>query len=225
MSQFINKIKLAFIHVPKTGGSFIEKNLQRLARKYNENRTFGNHYNMNQYNKKINYTFFGVVRHPYDRLYSAYNMFVRQKWKLFKNTYNKLNKPKDFISFVTNLYQLYNNHKLPWQDCSNEELDKVCSSSSEFAVHVCPQYIYFMNRKNEIGIDNILKYESLDTDFNQFINNNYKDNKSVYAFLQNNISKNIRIKPTYNIPKKYPELINMIYEIYEKDFDYFNYTK
>ena len=60
-----------------------------------------------------------------------------------------------------------------------------------------------------------------------FLNNNYKDNKIVNGYFQNNIINNIinniKIKKTYNIPIIYPKLINMIYEIYENDFVYFDY--
>ena len=231
MSHYIDSINLIFIHVPKTGGSFLEKKLQTLAaKKYNEYRRMSSHFTINAYLNKINdYIVFGVIRNPYDRIMSAYNMFVRSSWRgVINNTYIKLNKPRTFKQFIQNLYTLFKNNKLPWQNArSNKELDKICSSSKNFAVHIIPQYYYFINHENQIGIkkENILKYESLDSDMRIFINNNYKDNIIVHKYFQKNIISNIKIKKTYNIPMIYPKLINMIYEIYKKDFDYFGYDK
>ena len=142
MSHYIDSIKLIFIHIPKTGGSFLEKKLQHLAAKeYNEYREMTSHFTINKYLNKIDkYIVFGVVRNPYDRIMSAYNMFVRNSWSgVIKNTYIKLNKPKTFETFIQNLYILFKNNELPWQNfSSNTDLDKVCSSSKNFAVHIIP---------------------------------------------------------------------------------------
>ena len=228
MPHHISSIKLIYIHVPKTGGSFIEGNLKKLAITYNESRRMSSHYTINHYIDKIDeYIVFGVVRNPYNRIFSAYNMFVENKWHRFRNTYIKLNKPKNFENFIENLYFLFKNNNLPWQNCSGLKLDKVCSSSADFSVHVIPQYAYFIDRKNEIGIDkeNILKYESLDTELYKFLNYNYKDNEKVNNFFQKNIISKVNIKKTYDIHNLYPELIDMIHEIYERDFSTFNYDK
>lgn len=229
MTQFIDSIKIIFIHIPKTGGTFIEKKLQKLAKKYNEDKLMSSHYTINHYLDKIDkYIVFGVIRNPYDRIMSTYNMCVKSWEKgnsILINTYIKLNKPETFEAFIQNLYILFKNNELPWQNVSNKEMDKVCSSSKKFAVHLVPQYYYFRNYENKIGIkkENILKYESLDNELKKFINNNYKDNKIVNDYFKNNIICNTNIKKTYNIQKIYPNLIDMIYEIYEIDFVSFNY--
>jgi hypothetical protein len=228
MNQYIDNIELIFIHVPKTGGSFLEGKLQILAKKYKENRIMGSHFTINHCLDKIDkYNVFGVVRNPYDRIMSAYNMFVRNSWSgVINNTYIKLNEPKTFETFIENLYILFKNKELPWQNVSsNKDLDKVCSSSKNFAVHIVPQFYYFLNHENKIGIkkENILRYESLDKDIKIFLNNNYKDNKIVNGYFKCKIIKHIKIKKKYNIPNIYPKLANMIYEIYENDFIYFNY--
>lgn len=229
MSHYIDSIKLIFIHVPKTGGSFIENKLEKLSKQYNEHKRMSSHWTINKYVDKLDkYIVLGVIRNPYDRIISAYNMFVRNNWEgVLKNTYKKLNNPLNFESFINNLYVLFKNNTLPWQTCNNEELDKVCSSSSNFAVHIIPQYYYFINHENNMSInkDNILKYETLDINLEKFLNNNYKDNKSVKYFFQNEIIKNVNIQKPYNIANIYPNLINMIYEIYENDFVYFKYEK
>ena len=233
MSHYIDSIKLIFIHIPKTGGSFLEKKLQSLAAdEYNEYRGMGSHFTINEYLNKIDkYIVFGVVRNPYDRIMSAYNMFVRDSWSGLKNTYIKLNKPKTFETFIQNLYILFKNNELPYSPettliigIEQTLLNKI-NLRLDFAVHLAPQYCYFINYDNQIGIkkENILKYESLDNDIMIFLNNNYKDNKIVKRYFQNNIINDVKIKKTYDIPMNYPKLINMIYEIYENDFVYFDY--
>ena len=82
-----------------------------------------------------------------------------------------------------------------------------------------------MNYENKIGIkkENILKYESLDDNMRIFINNNFKNNTLVKEYFQNNIIANIQIKESYQIQSIYPNLMDMIYEIYQIDFVSFNY--
>ena len=89
-------------------------------------------------------------------------------------------------------------------------------------VQLYPQYVYCINHDYKIDVDHILKYESLDSDFLEFIKI-YKDN--VYNFMKANIYNNINIVNTYDIPKKYPDLAEKIYQIYKKDFEYFDYDK
>jgi len=229
MSHYINSINLIFIHVPKTGGSFIEKHLEDLAKIYNEHRQMTSHWTINKYSNMIDkYVVFGVIRNPYNRIMSAYNMFQQSGWHgVIKNTHNKLNNPNNFESFIQNIYLLFKRNELPWQTHDNEKIDKVCSSSKDLAVHIIPQYYYFMNHENKIGInkDNILKYETLDKDMERFLDNNYKNNETVQSFFKKNIISKINIKQNYDIPKVYPNLVNMIYEIYEIDFTTFDYTK
>lgn len=228
MAHTIDTIKLIFIHTPKTGGTFIENKLKILAKKYNENKLMSGHYNIKHYSNVINeYTTFGVIRNPYDRLFSAYNMFIRGCWKCFEKTFKLLKNPNSFENFVINLYNLHKDSKLPWQSADKKVANGCCIVSRQFAVHIVPQFYYFTNDNNEIGIDknNILKYESLDTEIEKFLNNNYNDNSIVCDFFKKNIISNVDIKKTYNLHEKYPQLMDMIYEIYKVDFVNFDYKK
>ena len=187
---------------------------------------------INRYEKGYdNYIFFGIVRNPYDRIYSVYNMAFSScnPNGHHRPLYNKLNKPQNFESFINNLYILYKNNNLPWQGISNLELNNNINYLSKyFSIHLFPQSFFYINKyTNEFGINkqNILKYESLDIDLKKFIIDIYKNDQYVCNFFQDDIIKNIKIKSTYNIPKRYPNLIDKIYEMYKNDFENFYYLK
>jgi hypothetical protein len=72
--------------------------------------------------KKINLKIiFGVVRDPYDRIFSCYNYLVKKNWYIDKypKTYLKLKKPNNFLEFVNNLYELFENNKLVHNNFKN----------------------------------------------------------------------------------------------------------
>ena len=230
--QYIKQIKLIFLHIPKTGGSFVEKILQKILQKhYNTQRRLAGHYSLNMFEENIfyNYTILAVVRNPYDRLFSCYNYLVRKNWYInkFPNTYIILNKPKNFIEFVNNLYELFKTNKLPWMKQNkkislNSNLYNLESTSKDFLLHLYPQYIFFSDRLEDKKI-HILKYENLDTDFEKFNNSIFYKNTLIFNEFKDLISK-IYIKKSYNIPSIYPTLIYKIKEIYYLDFEKFNYN-
>ena len=76
--QYIKPLKLIFIHIPKTGGSFIERKMRLLnERFFNDHKIFGGHTTIEKFKKKLgvdsSYKCFSVVRNPYNRIISAYN--------------------------------------------------------------------------------------------------------------------------------------------------------
>lgn len=204
--QYIDEIKLIFIHIPKTGGSFIEGNLFKLAQHFNQMYDyFGGHCICGEYknNERFDdYTYFSVVRNPYDRIYSAYRYLKnggsgaigdKKVWT------HKLNSPSSIEEMIDTIYQI--------------GLDNL--------VHLREQY-KFCTYKNEI-IGNILKYEKLDSDFLNFIDI-YKSNKFVYDFMYNEIYKNIKIANSYDLNLD-DESIKKINYLYKIDFEYFEYNK
>jgi len=228
--QFINEIKLVFLHIPKTGGTFIEKKLQYLNKiKYNNNRIFAGHYSINLYNKEFkDYIFFCVIRNPYNRLYSFWGMILKSKDSIFKKNLMKLlNNPTNFTEFVNKLYYLFKEKKVPWLNYSGKDLDKYLSNSYPLMVHLYPQYLYLIDHDKNIKVKKncILKYENLDKDFKNFNDLYFNDKKDIYSYLNNNIYKHINIKKDYDIKNKFPDLVDKIYEIYIDDFIYFNYDK
>ena len=157
--------------------------------------------------------------------HSVYKKLINFDWDsnhLYKYYYNKylfINKPKTFESFINNLYNLHIKNLLPWQNNFKTNLDKCLCFSTKLFIHIYPQYLYYINHNNKIHINknNILKYETLDIDFNNFITNNFINDNNTYKFLKNNILNNINIKSSYNINDN---LKYKIYEIYKQDFIY-----
>lgn len=129
--QIIHEIKLAFIHVPKTSGTYIENKMRKLTIKINNEyqRLKGHTPYKEIYEENIaHYTFFTVVRNPYDRIISTFNHYKNPKmnqyisWKKDFNSENDINRFIDIV-LSKNLYknnpfiQQYNwlnfNGKLP----------------------------------------------------------------------------------------------------------------
>lgn len=227
--QYIDKIKLIFLHIPKTGGSFLEKKLQLLAKKkFGNTRFFGGHYSLNMYetNKFSDYKIFTIVRNPFDRIFSCYNYLVQKKWYInkFPNTFKKLKRPGNFNEFVDNLYELYKSKSLPWlqeEDIKlTSRLYNLKSTSNIFLLHIYPQYLFLSKQYSNKNIK-VLKYENLDSELKKF-NLNFSSYPHIFEEL-NHILKYIKIKPSYNIPLKYPNLIDKIKEIYKLDFEIFKY--
>ena len=201
---------ILFIHIPKTGGSIIEKSINKkkkftqTLRQYGQptigmsNKILDPPYNqaslqhqfyttLYQYRNKLNINFdnikvFSVVRNPYDRIIS--DLF----WlKLI----NKGTTPQGiFITIKTNY--LYRN------DIDN---------------HNVPQYKYVTNENFELYPNiKIFRTENLN-----------EDNKKMNDFLGININiQEKKINKNYN---KYlnKDSISLINEFYKKDFELFNY--
>lgn len=226
--QFIPDINLLFIHIPRTGGSFIEGNLQKLATQLKSVKTgrFSGHFALIPYPEEIQkYQSFTVVRNPYDRIYSfVKNFFNLQSSRPKENTLKKLNYPESISDFIESLYDLYKSTKLLWQQNGEDCLIRACEDSDYFYVHLTPQVFYCQNNVGDIGIDHILKYETLESDFLKMLGDLNLDTNS-YNFLEQNIVQKVfphceRIKNGHNFRN---EDIKKIHEIYKVDFAAFNY--
>ena len=206
--QYIEDI--SFIHIPKTGGTFIERQLQFMNRDlFNNNRFFGGHFTYSMFKRKLknidSYNIFYVIRNPYCRIISAYFYLlnkVKNPTDAHIHEWRHLGSPSSLSELIINLYSQRNQIQ---------------------GVHVIPQYKFVIKRNNkDLHKKNILKYENLQEDFNTFLMK-YKKNISVHNYLHKNIS--LKIKPKkYNI-KQYlsTQDIKYINEIYKEDFIQFNY--
>lgn len=221
--QFIVPLDLIFIHIPKTGGSMIEKQLSIMNKNiYNNNQRFGGHNSIINFKKYLrlenisHFNKFGVVRNPYDKIISAYNYLKDCKDRQFISDiyeWNYLGAPETISEFITNIYNKYKyNDLLIIKDDQN--------------IHIQQQYKFVVNNYDEKNIlCEILKYEYLDEDFLKFIEL-YKDNKEVYEFLYNNIYENIKIKERYDVMSILTkDDIKKVNQIYNNDFLLFHYDK
>lgn len=222
--QKIPELKLIFIHIPKTGGTFIEKCLRSLYCKlYDKNKIPRGKHNFagghsayfNFANKTPDiekYNVFCVVRNPYERLLSAYYyLYKLRNEKFFCEYWEALGKPADISKFIDGIYVKYKNNDM------------------QYMTHTRQQYKFILNNDNRFESKQtvaknckILKYELLNKDFLKFIEI-YRKNTEVYQYLYNHLYKKIFIsRQKYNFTV---EDIKKINEIYNKDFELFNYEK
>ena len=237
--QFIPEIKLLFIHIPRTGGSFIEKNLYNLASSLQSVKTnkFSSHFALQSYPEEIQkYQSFTVVRNPCDRIYSfVKNFFSLPTSTPKENTLKKLNYPESISDLIGSLYDLHKSNKLLWQQNEEDSLIRSCEDSDYFFVHFTPQVFYCkasgnqnilntiarkLRIKSDINVDFILKYEQLEFDFLKMLNN-LDINQEAHAFLMENIVNKVRSEK--NINNFSEQDLQKIREIYQLDFKTFNY--
>tara|TARA_B100000886_G_scaffold332894_1_gene286143 strand:- start:3509 stop:5140 length:1632 start_codon:yes stop_codon:yes gene_type:complete len=145
---------LLFIHIPKTGGSYIEneflKNGYLVGQYFKRNPIYINNYRCNnwhtppKYMNNIdfnNYIVFTVVRDPLSRFLSEVN------WDSFPKYYR--NKIKDINTFISTNFK---NNDINYDgDC-----------------HLVPQIEYLYDKRGK-RIENILKQENLNEDLDKFI--------------------------------------------------------
>ena len=135
-----------------------------------------------------------VVNHPQHRIVSSYYFLGYDK----------------HYSFIEFLKKIKN----------GSLLSKIQFSGFQKIVkqHFIPMYDYIVDDDGNKKIDVILKRESLENDWYELCNKyNLK-----YSPLQH-INKTKKIMDWKKIYKYYPSAVNLVYEIYEKDFIAFNY--
>ncbi len=203
----INKThKLIYIHIPKTGGTYIEYLFDMRKDKTlfsSGDKLLGRtkqHYPYKLIVKEVknieNYYIFTTVRNPYYRFLSAYSQYPDRCNKKFKVMINKRT-PLEFSKF------LYEKIKEDGYDFF-----------SQGSFHQFEPMVRYLN-----GIDNI-KIIKLEENFNEEI-----------ILLCKKYNINVDLKPqNVNKNNNYDILLNnelkdIIYEIYKEDFIKFNYKK
>jgi hypothetical protein len=195
--------KCIFIHIPKTAGTSIEQFLKEKGKNNIEylgvrnNRSL-HHLTAFELKKELFYIF--DIYYKFSIIRNPYDRLLSEYyWTPIQGVGYKSNQTKaDFITYVSNVV----NKKLYFKNIYND--------------HFIPQYLFLYNNNNKLLIDEIFRYEDLEWTVNYLkkklnINNNFPFlNKSL-----NNIEKT-----DWNHRQK-----ERIYNIYQKDFILFNYSK
>lgn len=225
----IQNLKTIFIHIPKTGGTSIENTLIEDAELRNwriadQTTWYGNIespegtystkycYELDHstlrfmknncvfYNQK--YFKFAFVRNPYHRLVSeyhhckyGYSRFIKKK---------EFNTFKDFVLILQKRFNfvLENEQKNHW-----------------LVSHYLPQYKFTHNYKHKLLVDFVGKLENINNDWN-YVCERIGINRELAKISKYSTDFNYNYEDYYD-----DELKEIVYQLYEKDFIYFDYEK
>jgi hypothetical protein len=186
-----DKTKSIFIHIPKAAGSSIAHSI------YDEQ---PGHYQWDEYklisNKKFEkYYKFSFVRHPFDRIFSAYSYLKSGGG----NKYDKAFSDKFFIEIIN----------------FDQFIDKIYNEQSYLDwIHFVPQHKFICDKHGHLMIDYLARFENINDGFNEIASTlNIKatlgfKNKTKIINRDNSCSDSSEAK---------------IRELYKKDFELFDY--
>jgi len=190
--KYMHKHKLIFIHIPRTGGTSVLK--------FMTGRMSGrDHSPWFQYRISCSWAFehyfkFAIVRNPWDRFVSLY--------KYFKKGGNG----DDYDRYVKNYIDGYNGFN-----------DFVVNGFTELfkknMVMFMPQTYFICNLKNELMVDEVLRFENLEIDIKKV--SCFKNKK----FEKTNQSFNKNYIEFYN-----QETIEIVRELYSNDINTLKYS-
>jgi hypothetical protein len=206
-----NKKKFIFLHIPKTGGSSIEKALCRysnkkvykipgngigLPGKHYKIKTIKNEYGTDMLNDYFKFTF---IRNPFDRAVSFY-AFCRYLpvEKFLKSKKTSLN--KEWLSLSKEA------RKKDFNDWIISEFGKIPSFS------IWP---YLCNENDEIIVDFIARFKNIQRDFNIICEHIHVNIKLPHI---NKRKRKINYRNYYNNKAK-----NFISKYCKKEIEYFKY--
>ena len=182
---------MRFIHIPKTGGTSIVNALGLSSGKVKKHGKYGKgggryrggHDILCEYVPNT----FTVVRNPFDRLVSSFC------YAKTKNSFHYKEHP--YYEYIA--------------DCDFERFVEILPEF-EGMFQLRPQSDYIYDDKNNLLVDHVLRYETLQKDFNKF-----------WDIKLPHLNKSDRHK---DWRKYYNEnTIKPVYEFYKRDFKNFNY--
>lgn len=201
--SFLNEdLKSIFIHLPKCAGSSMES--------FDWNLGSGHETIYDFFIKKINikeYFKWCFVRNPWERILSAY--------EYHHELYCQIPKFSDFINI---LYKDRYKFKLPHLKWSNE-MPKLNLPIQR--IHFFPMNL-LIKIENEVCMDFIGKYESLEEDWKKIQKKFNKENCNLS--IKNDRRTNLKMKNSNYKDIFNKDLIKMVEEIYQEDIELFNYS-
>lgn len=204
-----NKFNILYLHIPKTGGSTIEKYLSMLFR------TNINIFNLFSANvNKFRKYFYGSPQHQ--RLCTllkyrkAFNIKLKNLF-IFASVRNPYNRA------ISDLFFLKLINKNSSKEFVYNILKKFVHAKNKFDNHNLPQYLYFTNYKGKFNKKiKIVKNENLNEDMLKL---GFRGFNKIQKKKQGKVSSEKYI----NYLNK--DSINLINKVYHKDFVFFNYKK
>lgn len=215
-----SRSKLIHVHIPKTAGTFIERSLRereevefwsssQRSPQYANNRWYEfQHLTLSELskfakNKLVGYQSFAVLRNPYERLVSEFQW----RWNLLESGLNI--DGVFFKSFDDLIDAIPLDINLNW----DYHISQANRRFSNFLIHIRPQKDYVCNVDGSIGVDQLVRHETINPDLNKFL-----------------LPLDIEI-PNIRNPReaKHPayfhkRIVNLVNEIYEADFTLGGYT-
>lgn len=197
------KKKLIFIHIPKNGGTSVAKSLHMLShwRKVNLDKLYGitsdnivlQSLQLKFYDKYIS-----------DNILKECDIFtvVRNPYDRVLSDYSYNN--RGFEKLID--YLVYIKKKLE----NTDEYELMKYNRRYLNNHILPQYKYIESDKYNVNF--IIKFENFSDDFKSYF--------PEYDLAHTNKSKHVSHKVYF---KDKPKCINLINQIYKKDFEMFNY--
>ena len=194
--------KLCFVHIPKTGGTGIEMQLQIMNKKKNlwgkHKGRARQHYLWFEYKKVLNDDYnnffkFTLIRNPYSRFISEY--YYSSDFG-FKNH-------QSFDDFIETAKDIIENNKY-YDNLKND--------------HFIPQSEFIYDISNNLMIDKIFRLENIQELGYYLVENNYLNN---YENKIVNKSHRKKLKKE-NLTK---EQKDKIYNLYKRDFLLLNYPR
>jgi hypothetical protein len=213
--------KLVFIHIPKTGGTAIERYFHQmgdmqwgveswLGREQHQGRWFEyQHLSLIELQYLAGQSIsgfrsFSIVRNPYERLLSDY--LWRQNIKRVRPD-AALN---CFDSFASFLDAIPGNINTSWE----KHIASATMEEANFLIHVRPQYHYITDGNGAILVDDILTYEQLDENIGPLL-------KEFGLAIDS-----IRKPQPRDLEEYYDrDSLDLVNHIYRKDFECFSYAR
>lgn len=213
--------KLIHIHIPKTGGTAIERYFHQIGDlRWNpefwvgQQRRNGRWYEYQHLSMPElrclassmldTYDSFTVVRNPYARMISDY------VWRQHIRVRYPESATRFFDSFDAFLRAVPTDMDGRWSD----HIRNVDQTGANFLIHVRPQHQYIFDAEGNCLVEHILRFEHLAWDTNRLLRSYGSSTTALQVPVERDIAAYYDRR-----------LLDLVNEIYSKDFEYFSYEK
>lgn len=195
--------KIGFVHIPKNAGTSVTGTL--LKHDFVKFEEYGKFYTLPIgviKNHFEDYLICSVVRNPFDRLVSYYHFLIQKQYGVFT---------KEFLGSVSDINKGFNYWLLETETVIKEQY-----LYKESIIQKQTQCDYLCDNNNNILVDYIGKFETIDTD--------WKTICDLYKIKYTELPmKNTSMRPGYkNVYSQ--EAIDFVEKYHKDDLDRFNYT-